>query len=359
MSSLRRDVQQFHDRAINSIRLAIECFNRPIDQGRSEAVLHFALHAHEMLAKSMLLHRRRAIQDRRDSKTISFERCLNLLDGSGEKILDENDRISLTALSNVRDAAQHSVVMLSEQELFLHAQAAVTVFDRALRKAFQQRLADFLPTRVLPISTQPPMSMKLLIDKEASQIRDLLQPGRRRTSEATARLRSILAMDLAAAGTHRGPTPLEVTRAANRLRGGRRWTSVFPNLAGLQLESSGAGQTYSVRLTRSPDGLPARFADTEDEAGGAAIIREVNYFDKYNIKLTEFGKRLGVTQTQGYALIYYLGLKDDPETFYLRRTSAGSVQFQGLTHLALIRAREALADGLDVTEAMIAWKARP
>jgi hypothetical protein len=145
----RRIVSQYHDRAIDSMRLAIEHFNRPYNDGRPEAVLHFALHAHEMLAKAILLNRNRRIQERRASKTVSLGTALNLLDSFGENVLDEANKVSLIALSNVRDAAQHSVVLLSEQELYLHAQTAVTVFDLLLSSEFGQ-------TRGLPASTGSP-----------------------------------------------------------------------------------------------------------------------------------------------------------------------------------------------------------
>ena len=117
--------------------------------------------------------RGKKIQERRDSKTISVGRALNLLDQSGEKVLDEFDKLSLIALSNVRDAAQHSVVRMSEHELYLHAQAAVTVFARLLKAEFDRSLADYLPQRVLPISTDPPTSLELLVDREVTQIRHL------------------------------------------------------------------------------------------------------------------------------------------------------------------------------------------
>src|SRR5262245_38134064 len=37
--------------------------------------------------------------------------------------------------------------------LFLHARGLVTAFDEILHREFRERLADHLPTRVLPVST--------------------------------------------------------------------------------------------------------------------------------------------------------------------------------------------------------------
>ena len=54
MPHCKRDVQELKSRAIHSLVLAIEIFNRPHDQGRSEAVLIFLHHAFEMLLKAII-----------------------------------------------------------------------------------------------------------------------------------------------------------------------------------------------------------------------------------------------------------------------------------------------------------------
>ena len=52
----------------------------------------------------------------------------------------------------LRDDEQHWFNDVSEGLLYLHARAAVTLFDELLFRAFKERLADHLPTRVLPVS---------------------------------------------------------------------------------------------------------------------------------------------------------------------------------------------------------------
>ena len=329
------------DRAVNSVRLAIEHFNRPYEEGRQEAVLHFALHAQEMLMKAVLLQRGKQIQKRRESKNITFGKAMKLLGREGEKVLSDSEVLSLTALSNMRDAAQHSVVTVSEQTLFLQAQTAVTVFDRVLKDEFGSRLADYLPTRVLPISTEPPASLELLVDSEVSQIKELLEPRRRRTADAQARLRPLLAIDLAAAGEERTATPLEVDRAAKRLKEGRDWHEVLPNLAALSLDASGTGQTYSVKLTKAADAPPVRYAESEDEADNAAIIREVNMEEKFPFNATRLASLARITLPQATAYIWKLGLKSDGGCFYT--FTHGRSRFPQYSHEALRRLREAVA----------------
>ena len=309
---VRRQAKLYLDRATNSIRLAIEHFNRPQDEGRQEAALHFALHAHEMLLKAALIQRKRSIQKRRESKNISVSTALQMLGPEDEKALTESEVLSLRALSNVRDAAQHSAVRLSEQTLFLQVQTAVTVFDRLLRQEFEVSLADFLPSRVLPISTEPPASLELLIDSEVSQIGRLLEPGRRMSAEAKARLRPLLAIDLAAADENRTATPLEVDRAATRLKESRPWREVMPNLAGLVLDASGGGQTYSVRLTRGTNAPPVKFAETEDESENAAIIREVDNEQRFPFPVTEAREEVRCDSPKGNSLRVETRLESGP-----------------------------------------------
>lgn len=52
MPKAKRDVVEFKKRAITSLVLGIELFNRPHDQGRSESVLILLHHAFEMLLKA-------------------------------------------------------------------------------------------------------------------------------------------------------------------------------------------------------------------------------------------------------------------------------------------------------------------
>jgi hypothetical protein len=57
MPKAKRDVAELKKRAINSLVLGIELFNRPHDQGRSESVLILLHHAFEMLLKAIIKDR--------------------------------------------------------------------------------------------------------------------------------------------------------------------------------------------------------------------------------------------------------------------------------------------------------------
>lgn len=59
-----------------------------------------------------------------------------------------------------------------------------------------------------------------------------------------------------------------------------------------------------------------------------------------------------LSRHQGLAVIYALGLRSDPKCYREKRTANGHVQFQGLSNIALERAKKALAEGLDVAKAV-------
>jgi hypothetical protein len=71
-------------KAIDSLLLSIEQFNRPWDRGRVDAVLILLDHSFEMLLKSAILHRGGKIRDRRAKQTIGFDDCVRraLSDGA-------------------------------------------------------------------------------------------------------------------------------------------------------------------------------------------------------------------------------------------------------------------------------------
>lgn len=54
---MKKEAKILLEKAVNSLILSVEHFNRPWDQGRVEAVLILLDHAFEMLLKAAILHR--------------------------------------------------------------------------------------------------------------------------------------------------------------------------------------------------------------------------------------------------------------------------------------------------------------
>jgi hypothetical protein len=341
MVRLRRDTRRFKRRAINSLLLAIEMFNRPHEAGRTEAVLMLLQHAFEMCLKAAIYEKRRAISDSRASISFGFDKCLGIA-RSDLRILNEEQAQTLSILDGLRDCATHNLIDITEQALYVHTQAAVTLFNQVLSSAFGEHLADYLPSRILPISTSPPQDMLAFLDSEFTQIQELLRPGKRHQSEARGRLRHLMIMDSNLSGEARQPTERGIDRIIRRARGGDTWQAIFPGVAGVRLDTQRQGPTVSIRFTRQPEAAPVRIVkEGTPDFDEATLVREVNLLDRYSMNLSALAGNLGLTSPRTLALIRYLGLQTDDDCYMEFRMAKSSV-YKRYSPEALRRLRAAL-----------------
>ena len=344
MPRLKRDVAELKKRAINSLVLAIELFNRPHDQGRAEGVLILLHHAFEMLLKGIIKDKTGSVHAKGEKYTFGFNKCLDVAQNN-IKIISVDERAALSILDAHRDTAAHYYQDISEDLLYLQAQAAVTLFDDLLHQAFQQRLGDLIPERVLPVSTHPPKDLQLLIDSELSQVDDLLKPGSRKGLQATARLRSILALATASRDDAERVTETELRKVISRRRKGEKWKVILPEIAQLRLDTQGGGIPIYLRIKKDAE-LSIRVAKDGEPVVGTLIKQEVNIWDKFNMGRDDLAKKLKLSGPRTSALIVELKIQDDPECFkVLRRKSS---KFKGYSKKALDLLRKAITDGLDV-----------
>jgi hypothetical protein len=106
--------------------------------------------------------------------------------------------------------------------------------------------------------------LKILIDKELSQVDELLKTGSRKGIQATARLRSILALATATRDKAERVTEVELRKAISRRRHGNDWSVILPEIAQLKLDTQGDGIPICLRIKKDAD-IAVRI--TKDEAG--------------------------------------------------------------------------------------------
>jgi len=189
---MRKEAKHLYQKAIDSLTLSIELFNRPSDRGRVHSVLIFMDHAFEMLLKASILERRESIFQDNKAETIGMSACIRrCLSDVKTKILVEEQVLVLQSLNSLRDAAQHYTLNVSEQQLYFHAQSGLTLFRDIAKAVFGIELNTELPERVLPLSTTPPMEIATFFQNEIKVIKSLLKPGSRKVVEAKERLRSL------------------------------------------------------------------------------------------------------------------------------------------------------------------------
>jgi hypothetical protein len=310
---LRREARTLKAKALCSLRRAVTAFNACDDDGRTTCVLLHMQHAAEMLLKAILVQRRVTVFDPNKQTSIGFEKCVNLATQYAK--LTQEEAGLLRTVDALRDAEQHWLIVVPEDVLYLHARGFVTTFDDLLKRILGDTLADHLPARVLPISTHPSVGFDLLVDREFSQVRDLLQPGKRRRDEARGRIRTLLAMEShVAEGVD--ISEADIDRVEKAIRGGKLRADVFPRLGNLDTQISGTGATVSVRFTKKAgEGAPVRLIAADDPTEAAAV-REVDLQKRFYLSATQLAKKLKVTPPKSHALRQQLGVDADPQCMH-------------------------------------------
>ena len=131
--------------------------------GTTKTLLHLQ-HACEMLLKACLVQRQVKHRDPQKGHSVGFKKCSTPPESTVE--FNETQAGVFRAVDSLRDGEQHWLIMVPEDVLFLHARGLVTAIDEVLAREFGEKLADHLPTRVLPVSTMPEAQFDVLVDRE-------------------------------------------------------------------------------------------------------------------------------------------------------------------------------------------------
>ena len=264
-STMRRDARLLKGKALASLRRCARAFNDFDDDGRVTAVLLHLQHAFEMLLKAGLVEKKVRVLDKTKGRSIGFDRCVRL--GAEHLRLSGSQCGLLRTVDALRDDEQHYFGNLSEGLLYTHVRASFTLFGDLLDDIFAEKLADHLPTRVLPISTDPPADVEVLIDGQYRQAKKLLQPGKRRRADARAFIRGLLAMEAHVAEDVL-VTEKDVNRVERAIKSGKELSEVFPRLESVGTVVEGAGVELTVRFSKRRGDSGALRARRRPERGG-------------------------------------------------------------------------------------------
>ncbi len=344
---MKKEAKKLLNKAIDSLILSVEHFNRPHEVGRSTASLIFIDHAMEMLLKASIRERGGDINNKdRTGQKIGFDACVGrgLSDGQIQ-FLSEDQAKLLRMINGQRDAAQHYLVDVSEELLYLLLQAGVGLIRDVMLKVFLVDLNTKLPARVLPISTTPPTDLQTLFEREISIVRQMLAPGNRQRIEAEARLRSLIIVDKALIGGDvQQPSASETRKRATNLTNNSNWRDVFPGVASLQVDSDTTDHKINFVMSKRLDGIPIINANnlSDDKTGAAVIIQRVNEFDRFSMTLYTLAEHLGLTQYQTQAIVWHLKIKENSEAYKEFRRNTQVIK--GYSQTALQLCREALTN---------------
>jgi len=342
---LKKNVGPLLDRAAESLTLAIELFNRPSEVARCHGVLILLQHSFEMLLKAAILQRTGQIHNRDEKYTYGFDRCLAIA-AEDLRMLSKDDRATLSILDSQRDQAAHYYAEVSEDLLYIHAQSAVTLFDRLYKDVFGRSLATRIPNRILPVSPRPPRDLITLFDAELAEVDKLLQKGLRQGARAAAKLRSVLAFVAGTRTSGERVSQQELTNAISRRRRGKDWTVILPEVVQLRLATEGSGIPIALRITKEAP-IAVRVAKPGEKIRGTVVKQEVNLWDVFTMSRDDLAEKLDLSGPRTHALIYELKLQSDSGCY--RELKKKSLVFKGYSKKALDRLREA-KDSVDLVE---------
>jgi hypothetical protein len=352
---VRKESRTLHAKAVDSLVLAVDHFNRAWDRGRTEAVLILLDRSFELLLKAIIVHRAGGSAIREPGKqgmTLGFDHCLRkCLSDAKLKCLDEDDAVALQALNTLRDAAQHYMVEMAEEHLYVHAQSAVTLFGRLTGDIFGQPLIDDIPRRILPVCAKVPSGIESMFDIEFADIKRLVAPGSRRRLDAKARLRAMAILQASLDGKKSQPSDGELDRIVKRVNKGEDWRVIFPGVSTLTIQPDGTGPGLSLRITRNK-GEAVRLVQDGDSDAAVVAVKRVNETDFYSLGLRDLAKKLGKSETRLLWLIRREKMQENPD--YFKVITVGKTPFKRYSKacLDILRARLAQVD-LDAL-----WKGR-
>jgi len=338
---MKKEVKHIYNKAVDSLVLSIELFNRPNETARVHGVLIMMDHSFEMLLKASILHKGGKIKERRATQTIGFESCVRKAFSDGEiKFLTEDEVLTLQSLNGLRDAAQHYTLEISEQHLYFQAQSGLTLFRDIVKRVFDIDLKEGLPVRVLPLSTTPPTDIQAFFSNEIIEIKKLLGPTKRKNIEAVEKLRALAIMEYAVQGNDTQPSDGELKKILKTLEQGGNFGQLFPGVSTLNFTANGYGPSLDLRISRK-EGVPVQVVPEGTPGAHVVALKRVNELDYYNLGRDQLAKKVGLTGPKTSAVIHHLNLKADPESF--KRISVGNVHHDRYSQKAIGQIKAGIA----------------
>ena len=339
---MKKEAKILFGKSLDSLTLAISIFNSPWDCGREEAVLVLLDRAFELFLKAAIVHKGGRIREPRAKETIGFDKCVRkCLSEEKVKCLEDEEALALQMINSLRDAAQHYIVDISEQQLYLHAQAGLTLYRQLLKRVFDLDLRDHFPERALPVSVSPPTSLEGLMDAEFAEIKKLVKPGKRQRLQARAKMRSVAIMEASLAGERVQPSEAQLGKLLNRVGEGKSWKDLFPGVASLRLDVSDSAYGVAIRITKS-EGDAVHLVPEGTPGATTLAVKRVNELDYYSLGAQQLAEKCKLTMPKANALIWYLKLQDSDD--YFKEIRIGSQRYKRYSPKALHELRQAMEE---------------
>jgi hypothetical protein len=304
---LKQESRVLQQKALASLIFTIEAFNSPHEGGRATRVLLHLQHSFEMLLKAALVQTGdKRVHDPETGRSIGFERCLRLAAENDIIKLADADAGTLRAIDAMRDDEQHWFNIVSEQLLYLHARAGITLFDELLQRVF----ANTWPTTCQGESCHSRWIHR--VNSQSCWMRNThrsprsCNPGAERDTKPERGCARCSLWRRTSSRTR--VSDKDVTRVERGIRDGDTREQVFPRLEEIATAIDGEGVNTIVHFTKQ-QGAPVRYV--ADESVPAAGIREVDLLKKYHRPPAGLARELDISPSRSTALRRHLGIDSD------------------------------------------------
>ena len=188
---------------------------------------------------------------------------------------------------------------------------------------------NYLPERVLPISTVPPKNLQSMIEADFKEIKDLVKPGARRQIEAKAKLKALAIIESSLEGIRSQPTEYEMQKLVKIVQSGKKWQDIFPGVASLELSTEGSGIGIDIRITKK-EGDAVHLVPEGTPGATVLAVKRVNELDYYSLSFTDMSKKLGLTPPKTGALMHKMDIyKSDDYYKRIKISKSGFDRFSG------------------------------
>jgi len=298
--------------------------------------------AFELLLKSIIINRGGKIRERGKKETIGFEKCVRkCLSEEPLKCISEDQALTIQVINSLRDAAQHHLLDISEQQLYIYIQAGVTIINDLLIAEYDANLSEFMPERVLPVSTEHPTDIISLFEHEFNDIREMVQPGSRKQIQARAKLRSMAIVESSLQGERTQPSPNDLKRIVQDIQDGKDCRDIFPGVSSLHISERDDGIPFSLRITKR-EGESVHIVPEGTPGATIVAVKRVNELGFYNLGLNQVSDKIGLTPPKTLAVIKHLRIQANEEFFKIIKI--GSAEYKRYSQKVLNPLLEAIPE---------------
>lgn len=331
------------DSSKESLVLAIEIFNRPMDTSRKEGTLLLLNHSLEMLLKAILFEKTGKIKAKRDKFNYGFEKCINIC--LANDIIELDDALLLKNVNAFRDEAAHDILGISEGVLYVHVLSALSIYEKLLRRLSKENLSSFLPNRVLPVTANPPRDITILIKEEMTEIASLLAKGKRQQDQAENKLKTLLIMENNIRELYDERSLSSSKSVIRKVKKKVPLEVILKYSSNLVLAQGGtSGTPVSLHITKN-EGIPVRI---DKDAPHALVLKYVSTEERYPFLTKELAKKLKISVNK---LVWFVKLFDieQDESFRTQIRMSGELKLKRYSSRAYELFRNAIErEGVDI-----------